>query len=74
MGVPAEDRTLAANTFYMGPDIGMSAGPIISGAIMEVAGASVALMTNFVIGLILLASLIPYSRWKRKTAAEGTPR
>ena len=66
IGVPVEERTLAANTFYLGPDIGLAAGPVVSGAIMELAGITAALLANVAISTILVFLLIPYAKYKKK--------
>lgn len=55
-GVPAEKAALAANTFYIGPDAGMAAGPLVGGVVLQVFGTFSMFVFN--IGVMVLTIVL----------------
>lgn len=64
--VSAVESPLAANTFLLGADAGMSFGPIVSGSVFQIFGSTVMLMFLLLVGLILIGVYPLYSRYAEK--------
>ena len=64
--VPLEKSSLAANTFLLGVDVGIAAGPMVGGAILDAAGPMGLYGFGTVVGLCLVIWVFPYSRIVKK--------
>lgn len=64
--VSAEESPLAANTFLLGADAGMSLGPIICGAMFQAFGSTVMLAGLLVVGVIMTFSFPFYSAYVKR--------
>ena len=60
---------MAVNTLYLGADIGMFIGPLISGIILEVSTSEVMLWANFGVAALWIITLAFYVRWRAKDDA-----
>lgn len=70
--VAAEDAAIAVNTFYIGPDIGMAVGPMVSGLVLELFGAEIMFLTVAASGVIFMIMYIFFYRWQKKMLAHST--
>lgn len=68
--VTDEESSVAVNTFYIGPDIGMSFGPIIGGFIMGIFGTTAMFLFSFACGVVFIVLFFFYDSWSRKEAAK----
>ena len=57
---------MAVNTLYLGADIGMFIGPLISGIILEVSTSEVMLRANLGVAALWVITLAFYVRWRAK--------
>lgn len=62
-GVRPADAALAANTYYMGSDIGMALGPIVGGAVLQVFGSTAMFAGCAVMGVLLIVSFTVWNHW-----------
>ena len=63
--VSAEEAPLAANTFLLGADVGMSLGPIVSGVVFQAFGSTVMLLSLLVAGAALLVFYPAYACYSK---------
>lgn len=61
-GVQKEDSAMAANTFYMGSDMGIALGPAISGIVLQLFGATAMFLVCAAMGLSLAVAYFVYDR------------
>lgn len=61
-GVDPNDAALAANTFYMGSDVGMALGPIVCGAVLQAFGSTAMLVVCTGMGIMLIVAYSIYRR------------
>lgn len=59
-GVPAHELGRASNTFYIGTDIGMGLGPMVAGAVLQLAGVTAMFLAGSVLVLLAFATLVAY--------------
>lgn len=69
-----EDSALAVNTFYMGPDVGMAVGPIVSGFILQMYGSCAMYLTSFCAGLLFVGGYWAYDRQRKRKLGCGFAR
>ncbi|MBE6464832.1 MAG: MFS transporter [Eggerthellaceae bacterium] len=65
-GRSTQESAMAMNTLYLGADIGMFIGPLISGIILEVATSEIMIWANFAVAVIWVITLAFYVRWRAK--------
>lgn len=63
--VDDEHSSLAANTFFFGPDMGMSIGPIISGIVLQAFGSTAMFLVCFGISVIFIFTFYCFDRTRR---------
>lgn len=68
-GRSTQESPMAVNTLYLGADIGMFIGPLISGIILEVSTSEVMLWANFGVAALWIITLAFYVRWRAKDDA-----
>lgn len=61
-----EDSALAVNTFYMGPDVGMAVGPIVSGCILQAFGSNAMYLMSFCMGILFTVGYWAYDCWRKR--------
>ena len=59
------------NTLLLGVDLGMTLGPMIGGAVLDVAGPTALYLFATCVGVCLCLWTIPYIRLTRKRAVEA---
>lgn len=66
-GVDPSDAALAANTYYIGSDVGMALGPVIGGAALQALGAQAMFFACVAMGVMLIVSFAIYQNTAGKT-------
>lgn len=64
-GVPADQLGRSANTYFIGPDLGMGLGPVAGGAVLQAWGPAVMFVFNaltILLALVLFLALGPLKR------------
>lgn len=61
-GVPADQLGRAANTFYLGPDLGMGMGPVAAGLILQLWGIAPAFIFCAILVAASIVVLLAFSR------------
>ncbi len=67
-GVDERKLGRAANTFYIGPDIGMGLGPVLGGFVLQTWGAPATFAFNAIAILLSLLAFLAYRAARRSTA------
>lgn len=70
-GVDERDSSISVNTFYMGPDVGMAAGPLVSGAVLQALGPTAMYLTSCAAALLFIAGYRAYEAWRGRLASSG---
>lgn len=68
-GRSAQESPMAVNTLYLGADVGMFVGPLVSGIILEVSTSAAVMWVNALVAAIFTVSLVFYVRWRAKDDA-----
>lgn len=66
-----EETPLAVNTFYLGADVGMALGPMLSGWAFQAFGSFTMLMLNCAIGGLLVVAYMFYAHYRRVKFGEA---